>query len=157
MVQEPLSAFIEEIRIKHLSRPININHDIFTSIIFTPFSPRRHRRYLTPYVVSNIPVIVSEFKNYTSSDPTWLTSPFFRAGYEDVIKVFTGSNVPSTDYTFTFSSALPGIPNLAYGIKNYRGTSPKNQETTTSDRSSMKSKKSGSQLRLLVCPFRFLV
>lgn len=87
--------------------------------------PAVHSGTISTYLsikVSNIPVIVSENKNYTSSEPTWLTSPFFRAGYEDVIKVYTGSNVPSTDYTFTFSSALPGVPYLAYGIKRYRGT-----------------------------------
>jgi hypothetical protein len=78
---------------------------------------------IVPFVLgaSSIPVIVTEEKNYTTSDPTWLTNHYFRAGYEVVISSFTGSSVPSTDYTFTFSSALPGIPNLAYGIKQYRG------------------------------------
>lgn len=66
-------------------------------------------------------MIIGSNKNYTSVPPTWLTSPYLRAGYEGVITSYTGSNVPSTSYTFTFSSALPGIPNLAYGIKNYRG------------------------------------
>ena len=67
-------------------------------------------------------LIIASNKNYISVPPTWLTSPFLRAGYENVITSITGSNVPSTSYIFTFSSALPGIPNLAYGIKNYRGT-----------------------------------
>jgi hypothetical protein len=32
----------------------------------------------------------------------------------------TGSAIDPI-HTFTFSSALPGIPNLAYGIKEYKG------------------------------------
>jgi hypothetical protein len=64
--------------------------------------------------------VVTTSKNYTSAAPKWLTSPYFRAGNEAVIKVLTGNNTTPT-YTFTFSSALPGLPNLAYGIKNYRG------------------------------------
>lgn len=71
-------------------------------------------------LVSNIPVIVSPNKNYTTSQPRWLSSPFFRAGNEAVIKTLTGKDKTPT-YTFTFSSALPGLPSLAYGIKNYRG------------------------------------
>jgi hypothetical protein len=52
-----------------------------------------------------------------------LTSNFFRAGNEKVINSFTGSSQwPFASYTFTFSSPLTGIPNLAYGIKRYRGT-----------------------------------
>ena len=57
---------------------------------------------------------------YISEPPVWLTSPYFRAGNEDVIATLTGSDSTPT-YTFTFSSALPGVPNLAYGIKNYIG------------------------------------
>jgi hypothetical protein len=86
---------------------------------------------LSRYKVSNIPVIVTSDKNYTSAAPTWLTSSYFRAGNEAVISTFTGSSVPSTTYTFTFSSALPGIPSLAYGIKNYRGMRQVIQETIT--------------------------
>ncbi len=71
-------------------------------------------------LVSNIPVIVSPNKNYTTSQPQWLSSPFFRAGNEAVISTLTGKDKTPT-YTFTFSSALPGLPSLAYGIKNYRG------------------------------------
>jgi hypothetical protein len=37
-----------------------------------------------------------------------------------VISTLTG-NTSTPTYTFTFSSALSGVPNLAYGIKNYRG------------------------------------
>jgi hypothetical protein len=57
---------------------------------------------------------------YVSAPPTWLTSPYFRAGNEKVIKTLTGNAVDPI-YTFTFSSALPGVPNLAYGIKLYQG------------------------------------
>ena len=54
-------------------------------------------------------------------EPVWVTSNYFRAGNEAVINSLTGSSVTPM-YTFTFSSALPGIPNLGYGIKNYEGT-----------------------------------
>ena len=66
-----------------------------------------------------------------------MTSPYFRAGYEAVISSFTGSSqYPFASYTFTFSSALPGVPNLAYGIKKYRGKVDLTKETTTSDSNS---------------------
>ncbi len=58
--------------------------------------------------------------NYTSVSPTWLTSNFFRAGNEAVINSLTG-NSSTPRYTFTFTSAMGGVPNLAYGIKQYRG------------------------------------
>jgi hypothetical protein len=60
-------------------------------------------------------------QTYSSVAPVWLTSKFMRAGNEDVIKELTGQAIDPI-YTFTFSSALPGIPNLAYGIRRYRGT-----------------------------------
>jgi hypothetical protein len=61
-----------------------------------------------------------ETTSYTATSPTWLTSAYFRAGNENVIIKKTGNNTTPT-YTFTFSSALSGTPNLAYGVKNYRG------------------------------------
>lgn len=57
---------------------------------------------------------------YNSTGPTWLPSPYFRAGNNRVIITKTAAG-QQTYYTFTFSSALSGIPNLAYGVKNYRG------------------------------------
>ena len=56
----------------------------------------------------------------TSVAALWLTSNYMRAGNENVIKELTGEAIDPI-YTFTFSSALPGIPNLAYGIRRYRG------------------------------------
>jgi hypothetical protein len=56
-----------------------------------------------------------------TQSPTWITSNYFRAGNEAVIKTLTG-NTSTPNWTFTFSSALNGYPNLAYGIKNYRGS-----------------------------------
>ena len=58
--------------------------------------------------------------SFKSSSPIWITSNFMRAGFENVITTLTGSDYDPI-YTFTFSSALPGVPNLAYGIKQYRG------------------------------------
>jgi hypothetical protein len=86
--------------------------------------------------------VVSPLKNYTTSSPQWLTSSYFRAGNEAVIQTLTGNNTTPT-YTFTFSSALPGLPNLAYGIKNYRGISYFIEETIISVKSFTKSKKRG--------------
>ena len=57
---------------------------------------------------------------YQTALPVWLTSPLFRAGNNAVISNFTGS-ATNPQYTFTFSTALSDIPNLAYGIKGYRG------------------------------------
>ena len=57
----------------------------------------------------------------STANPTWITSPLFRAGYQLVISSFTGSGT-QPQFTFTFSSSMQGIPSLAYGIKNYRGT-----------------------------------
>ena len=59
--------------------------------------------------------------SYTSVAPTWVTSNYMRAGSQDVIATLTGSSNDPT-FIFTFSSPLPGVPNLAYGIKRYRGT-----------------------------------
>ena len=65
-------------------------------------------------------VFVPCVQPFNSAAPLWLTSDYFRAGNENVIDTLTGNNVTPT-FTFLFSSALPGLPFLAYGIKNYRG------------------------------------
>lgn len=83
---------------------------------------------------------VNDTKTYDSVAPTWLTSPYFRAGNQAVIKTLTGNNQTPT-YTFTFSSPLTGLPSLAYGIKNYRGKDHVIQETTISAKSSTRSKR----------------
>ena len=65
-------------------------------------------------------ICLIEVNSYTSVSPTWLTSSYFRAGNQIIISSATG-NSSKPSFVFTFSSALSGIPNLAYGIKNYRG------------------------------------
>ena len=69
-------------------------------------------------------LIIALFINYvlsfTTNSPTWITSPYFKAGYNQVISSPQG-NTSSPTYTFTFSSTFPSIPKLAYGIKCYRG------------------------------------
>lgn len=80
--------------------------------------------YLSIMVTMIIVICLIRFlssQTFQTQQPTWVTSPFFRANNEDVISTLTGSNV-TPQYTFTFSSALPGLPNLAYGIKGYRGS-----------------------------------
>ena len=73
------------------------------------------------FLITLFSLITLTFQAYNSVAPLWLTSKFMRAGNEDVIKELTGEAIDPI-YTFTFSSALPGIPNLAYGIRRYRGT-----------------------------------
>ena len=72
-------------------------------------------------------LLTTVVKGYAEADPVWLTSDFFRAGNEDVINTLTG-NDQTPEYTFHFSSSLPGVPNLAYGIKNYIGNDYMGQE-----------------------------
>lgn len=55
-----------------------------------------------------------------TAQPTWLTSDFVRAGNKNIISTLTGNSVTPT-FTFTFSSPLPGVPYLGYGIKAYEG------------------------------------
>jgi len=79
--------------------------------------------------------------NISSVSPTWITSPYFRAGNKEVITTLTGAGV-QPQFTFTFSSAMAGLPSLAYGIKKYRGNPYETQVTTTSDKSTTKSARS---------------
>ena len=44
-----------------------------------------------------------------------------------MINTLTGSD-KTPEYTFTFSSPLPGVPKLAYGVKNYKGNDYLGQE-----------------------------
>lgn len=81
--------------------------------------------------------LVNSTKSYDSVAPKWLTSPYFRAGNQAVIATLTGNSVTPT-FTFTFSSALTADPNLAYGIKNYRGRALVMQEMIISDKNSTK-------------------
>ena len=78
-------------------------------------------RILILFLIILFSLITLTSQTYISAVPIWLTSKFMRAGNEDVIKELTGEAIDPI-YTFTFSSALPGIPNLAYGIRRYRGT-----------------------------------
>ncbi len=65
-------------------------------------------------------LLLNSVSSYVAVSPTWLTSPYFRASNQKVINSNTNSASTPT-YAFTFSSAMTGIPNLAYGIKSYRG------------------------------------
>lgn len=71
------------------------------------------------FLVLWIPRFINS-QSYLSVEPTWLTSPYFRAGSQKIISSATG-NSSKPAFVFTFSSALSGVPNLAYGVKNYRG------------------------------------
>ena len=85
-------------------------------------------------------IVVTFGNNYLTSSPTWITSDYFRAGYQTVITTLTGSSA-LPQYTFTFSSPCVGVPSLGYGIKNYRGNSLINKETTISGNNSTRSVK----------------
>lgn len=74
------------------------------------------------YLIFILLNLVFSSLGYNSVAPTWITSNYMRAGNQDVIATLTGSAIDPI-HTFTFSSALPGVPNLAYGIKRYRGNS----------------------------------
>lgn len=52
--------------------------------------------------------------------PTWLTSNYIRSGNQNLFTTLTPSGVVNT-FQFIFSSTLPGIPYLGYGIKAYQG------------------------------------
>lgn len=58
--------------------------------------------------------------SYLSNPPVWTTSPLFRAGQQGIITKYTGNNETPT-YNFSFSSPLPGVPSLGYGICRYEG------------------------------------
>lgn len=63
---------------------------------------------------------VTQISSFLTAPPVWVTSSYFRAGNEAVISRLTGNNETPT-YTFLFSSSLPGVPRLAYGVKGYMG------------------------------------
>ena len=71
------------------------------------------------FLLLNVICLIGVY-SYTSVSPTWLTSSYFRAGNQIIISSATG-NSSKPAFVFTFSSALSGIPNLAYGLKDYRG------------------------------------
>ena len=58
--------------------------------------------------------------SFTSTQPAWLTSQYFQAGTELIFDTLTG-NDQNPEYITTFSHSFTGTPQLAYGIKNYRG------------------------------------
>ena len=85
--------------------------------------------------------LISAIAAYNTTAPVWITSPLFRAGDKRVIDFnLTGSGT-NPRYVFTYSSSLTGVPNLAYGIKAYRGSFSYIQETTTSVNNFFKSEK----------------
>ena len=98
--------------------------------------------------------LVDPNKNYTSVPPTWLTSPYFRAGNQAVITTLTGNNLTPV-FTFTFSSPLTGIPNIAYGIKNYRGKPLGIQAMTIWANNSMRLRRSVSLRQRLLSKSKF--
>jgi hypothetical protein len=65
--------------------------------------------------------IICSNKAFLSQTPKWLTSPYFIADNQAVISVLTGSG-QTPSYQFIYSTAFLNTPNIAYGIKNYRGS-----------------------------------
>jgi hypothetical protein len=68
-----------------------------------------------------IHVFASQICCLYTVEPTWITSPLVRAGNRNIISTLTG-NASTPTFTFTFSSPLPGVPYLGYGIKAYEGS-----------------------------------
>jgi hypothetical protein len=66
--------------------------------------------------------LIHSILSINTSNPIWKTSIYFRAGQENAISTLTG-NTKTPQYTFVFSSALTGVPNIAYGISKYQGNS----------------------------------
>ncbi len=56
---------------------------------------------------------------YSTISPTWISSPLFRAGNQRLI--FTKTQASTSTYPVPFLTALPSIPNFAYGLKTYAG------------------------------------
>lgn len=53
--------------------------------------------------------------------PIWVTSPYLKAGSNNIITVLTGSSAtPRATIPFT-GPAFTSIPNLGYGASTYRG------------------------------------
>lgn len=88
-------------------------------IVLIYYSKKNMRKVNLILWVSYI-FLLFETYSYSVAAPVWITSPYFRAGNQKLISSRTGNNTTPT-FTFTFSSSLSGVPNLAYGIKNYRG------------------------------------
>lgn len=53
--------------------------------------------------------------------PTWMSSPFVKAGQNNLINNVKTGNTSTPQATMTFSSAYSSPPHLAYGIINYEG------------------------------------
>jgi len=54
-------------------------------------------------------------------DPVWITSPYLKAGSNDVIKTLTGnSSTPTATMPFS-TPAFSSLPNLGYGCTAYQG------------------------------------
>lgn len=97
---------------------------------------------------------LSSPNNFSVAQPTWITSTYFRAGYQQVITTLTG-NTSLPTYTFTFSSPCNGTPSLAYGIKNYRGKKFDIKEMTILVSSIIKYERQVSLRALLVWRYKF--
>lgn len=53
--------------------------------------------------------------------PIWVTSPYLKAGFNNIIAVQTGNtSTPTATIPFT-GVAFTNIPNLGYGASTYRG------------------------------------
>lgn len=72
------------------------------------------------FIVFLILFFIQTSFSFLTQSPIWKTSIYFRAGQENVINTLTG-NDQTPNYTFTFSSALSGMPYIAYGIGKYQG------------------------------------
>lgn len=53
--------------------------------------------------------------------PQWQSSPYFRASRYQIVSTHLQPTDPPATYTFLFTPVFQNMPNVAYGIKEYRG------------------------------------
>ena len=57
---------------------------------------------------------------YSVSNPTWINSPYFCAGNNDIINSNTNGGQTRTQ-NIPFTVAFTGVPSIVYAIKTYKG------------------------------------
>lgn len=73
-------------------------------------------------IIAAMTLLLTGVLSLYTTQPVWVTSPYVRAGSENVISVTTNeTTLPVPTHRFFFSTPLTGTPNLGYGIKAYEG------------------------------------
>lgn len=76
------------------------------------------RDLLYSYILISITIyLVKKAASISTVAPTWMSSPYFRAGQQQIVSSFLTPTNPAATYQFLFSPAFNNTPNVAYGIK----------------------------------------